>query len=71
MSNVQVRRIAHALGAEVTGVDLRQPLDDATFAAIKRASLDHFLLCFPKQDLTREQFIAFARRFGTPTTMLR
>ena len=48
------------------GVDLRQPLDDATFATIKRASLDHFLLCFPGQDVTREQFIAFARRFGTP-----
>ena len=66
MAKVEIRRIAHALGAEVTGVDLRQPLDDATFATIKRASLEHLLLCFPGQDVTREQFIAFARRFGTP-----
>ena len=29
-----------ALGAEISGVDLAQPLDDATFATIERAYND-------------------------------
>jgi taurine dioxygenase len=64
MSELRIDRMAHALGAKVTGVDLREPLDDATFKSIKSASLEHLLLCFPKQNLTREQMIAFAARFG-------
>jgi hypothetical protein len=64
MSNLPIQRIGHALGAKITGVDLRKPLDDAAFGIIKRASLEHLLLCFPQQDLTREQMIAFAGRFG-------
>jgi len=64
MAGIKVRKIAFALGAEVTGVDLREPLDDATFAEIKQASLDHLMLCFPKQQVTREQLVSFAGRFG-------
>ena len=36
-----VRRIAGALGAELAGVDLSEPLDDAVIADIRRALLDH------------------------------
>ena len=52
-----------ALGAEVRGVDLRQ-VDDADFAAIHRAWLDHLVLLFRGQELNDDDLIAFSRRFG-------
>jgi alpha-ketoglutarate-dependent taurine dioxygenase len=60
-----VGRIAGALGAEVAGVDLREPLDDAAIAEIRRALLDHQVIFFRDQHLTPEQHLAFGRRFGS------
>ena len=59
-----VRRLAYALGAEVTGVDLRQALSDETIAEIRQAWLDNLVLCFPGQDLGPQEQIAFCSRFG-------
>ncbi len=61
---IGVDRLAGALGAEITGVDLAQPLGNETFAEIHRAFLDHQVIYFRDQDLTPEQYIAFARRWG-------
>ncbi|MFO0997322.1 MAG: TauD/TfdA family dioxygenase [Alphaproteobacteria bacterium] len=63
-SRIEVRPIAGALGAEILGVDLSLPLDDETFALIKRAHLDHLVIFFPDQKLTPSQHKDFARRFG-------
>ncbi len=52
-----------ALGAEIQGVDLRT-IDDAGFARIHRAWLDHLVLLFRGQELTDDDLIAFSRRFG-------
>jgi taurine dioxygenase len=52
------------VGAEVRGVDLRS-IDDATFAEIYRAWLDHAVLLFRDQRLSDTDLIAFSRRFGT------
>jgi taurine dioxygenase len=60
---LEIRKLSHALGAEVVGADLGK-LDDPTFQQIRSAFLDHCILLFRDQDLTREQFIAFSRRFG-------
>jgi alpha-ketoglutarate-dependent taurine dioxygenase len=60
-----VRRIAGALGAEVSGVDLGEPLDDAVIAEIRQALLDHQVIFFRDQHLTPEQRLAFGRRFGS------
>jgi taurine dioxygenase len=60
-----VQPVAGALGAEITGVDLSRPLDDDTFAAVHTALLDHHVIFFRDQELTPDQQIAFARRFGT------
>jgi taurine dioxygenase len=63
-SRIEVAPIAGALGAEVLGVDLRDPMDDALFAEIRQAFHDHSVIFFRDQDITPEQHIAFARRFG-------
>jgi len=52
-----------ALAAEVQGVDLRR-VNDAQFAAIHRAWLDHAVLLFRGQALADADLIAFSRRFG-------
>ena len=52
-----------AFGATVTDVDVAA-LDDATFDELYIAWLEHGLLVFPDQHLSRAEQNAFARRFG-------
>ena len=52
------------LGAEVTGLDLSQPLADEDFKRIHRAHLDHHVVVFRDQRITPDQQITFSRRFG-------
>jgi taurine dioxygenase len=61
---MEVRKLAHALGAEVIGVDITQPLDAATIAAIRAAWMEHLVLVIRGCDLTPEQHIRFSRYFG-------
>lgn len=61
---LEFRKVSNALGAEVIGADLRQPLEDSTYERIRAAFVDYGLLLFRDQDITREQFVAFSRRFG-------
>ena len=65
-NSIEIRPLAGAIGAEIFGVDLSAPLDDATLAAIRRAWLDHLVIFFRDQDLPPAEFLAFARRFGQP-----
>lgn len=53
-----------ALGAEVLGLDLSQPLATADLARLHRAHLDHHVLVFRDQRITPAQQVAFSRRFG-------
>ncbi|MFM9885010.1 MAG: TauD/TfdA dioxygenase family protein [Burkholderiales bacterium] len=59
-----VQRIAGALGAEISGVDLREPIDDALMASIRAIWLEHLVIFFRDQALTTGQFLAFAKRIG-------
>lgn len=61
--HITVNPIAGALGAELSGVQLGN-LDDATFQEIHTALLEHQVVFFRDQELTREQHKAFGRRFG-------
>jgi taurine dioxygenase len=61
-----VEPLAGALGAEISGVDLAGPLDDETVAAIRRVWLEHLVVFFRDQELTLDQFLAFARHIGNP-----
>ena len=51
-------------GAEVRGLDLREPLGDSTHAALNQAFLDHHVLVIRDQDLTPGQFKTAACVFG-------
>jgi alpha-ketoglutarate-dependent taurine dioxygenase len=61
---IEVERIAGALGAEVSGVDLSKPLDDVVFDEIHRAWLENQVLFFRDQEMTSQQYLAFAKRWG-------
>jgi len=64
-ANFDVRPIAGAIGAEILGVDLRDPQPDL-IAAIRAAWLEHLVVFFREQELDAEQFLALARAFGEP-----
>lgn len=61
---IEVKPVAGALGAEIEGVDLSAPLDDETFAEIRRAFLENLVIFFRDQRITPDQQKAFGRRFG-------
>ncbi len=52
------------IGAEIEGIDLRGDLPDEAIAEIRQALLTYKVIFFRDQDISPEQHIAFARRFG-------
>ncbi len=56
--------LSAALGAELSGVDLSQPLDDATVASIRAAWLEHLVLVFRDQRVSDADLVAFSRHVG-------
>ena len=64
---VTVTRVGVNLGAEISGVDLRQPLSDEAFDAIQAALVEHELIIFRDQEITSDNLIEFGRRFGQLT----
>lgn len=60
----KTEKLSDALGAEVSGVDLAQPLAPAVFAGIRAAWLEHLVLRFRGQKLSDPQLLAFSRNFG-------
>jgi taurine dioxygenase len=61
---LEIRKTGAALGAEIRGIDLSQPLDDKTFQGIVDAFHEHEVVYFRDQKLRPEQHVAFSRRFG-------
>ena len=61
---LDVHRTTPKCGAEVSGIDLSQPLDDACIAELRSALAEHGVLFFRDQRMTPEQQKAFGRRFG-------
>jgi taurine dioxygenase len=59
-----ISKLTEHTGAEVRGLDLREPLDDATHAALNRAFVNHHVLVIRDQDYTPEQFKRAAQVFG-------
>lgn len=66
-AGVTVTKTGVHLGAEISGVDLRQPLSNAQFKAVEAALVEHELLVFRRQDISSDQLLAFGRRFNELT----
>lgn len=61
-----IRQIAGALGAELQGVDLTQPLTADLQQAVRAALLQHQVIFFRDQNLSTGQFMRFAQALGQP-----
>jgi len=61
---LSVAPLTPTIGAEIGGVDLREPLDDGLFAELHRALLEWKVIFFRDQRIDGEQHRAFAARWG-------
>lgn len=61
---ITIRQLHPLFGAEISGVDTGQPMDDAAFAEIRAALDEYSVLVFHDQSLDDDRQIAFSRRFG-------
>lgn len=64
MSDLEIRPVTGVLGAEISGIDLREEQPRETIDRLRAALLEHLVLFFRDQPISVEQQIAFARRFG-------
>lgn len=62
--HIEVSPLTRSLGAEVQGVDLSRQLSDDVFEELHRAFLERLVLFFRDQHMSREQHVAFGKRFG-------
>ena len=62
---ITVTRLAPSFVAQVDGVDITRPVDDATWARIRAAFEEHSVLVFRGRPLDDDTQIAFSRRFGS------
>src|SRR5262245_60601320 len=66
-SPITVRQLGAFLAAQVTGVDLKRPLDAPVIEAIKQALAELGVLVFPNQTISSEDLKRFGRYFGELT----
>ena len=68
MRALQIKKVTRVIGAEISGVSLKEPLHPEDRAAIEAALLEHHVLFFRDQDITPEEQVEFSRQFGTIST---
>ncbi|HYC48609.1 MAG TPA: TauD/TfdA family dioxygenase [Burkholderiales bacterium] len=61
---MSIHKLGEPLGAEITGIDIGEPMSDATFKRVEEAFHEHCVLVFRDQHLSAEQHTGFSRRFG-------
>ncbi len=61
---IQVQPLSRAVGAEVVGVDLSQDVSDIIVDEIRQALGEYGVLLFRDQNLSPEDHVEFARKFG-------
>ncbi len=64
MTELEIRPVAGACGADVSGVDMSEDLGENVIGELRQALLDHQVLFFRDQEMTPEQHKDFGRRFG-------
>ena len=61
LARLETVPLSKHIGAEIKGIDLREPLDAGTMAAIHQAWLDHCVLLFRGQSFSQEDFQSFSQ----------
>jgi taurine dioxygenase len=61
---ITTQLLSGSLGAEIKGIDLTQPLNDNTYAEIRRLLVAHEVIFFREQDISPSQHKALAESFG-------
>ena len=61
---MQITKIREHIGAEVTGIDLREPIDEPTRKRLNEAAAEHVALVIRDQKFTAAQYQAAAQLFG-------
>ncbi|MEL0105878.1 MAG: TauD/TfdA family dioxygenase [Rhodospirillaceae bacterium] len=65
-STLRITPLSEHIGAEVTGIDLKQPLDPETKAKLNQALLDHIALVIRDQSFSAPEYAEAVRAFGKP-----
>jgi alpha-ketoglutarate-dependent sulfate ester dioxygenase len=65
--SVKVKPIAGHIGAEIHGVDLKQPVSDEAVAVVRQALLKWKVVFFRNQNIGHAEQVAFTSRFGEVT----
>ena len=68
--SIRIRPLTTHIGAEVEGIDLREPLSPAQAEEIHTAMDRHAVLVFHGQPLTNEQHLAFTTALGPLETLM-
>ena len=63
---ITIKPLGKHTGAEVTGIDLREPLDDETKQQLNAALVEWCCLVFPGQDLSPDDYIKAVALFSKP-----
>lgn len=63
-SRIEARPTSGAVGAEILGIDLSRDLEDSDIEELRAAFNEYGVIFFREQNLSPEQHIAFAERFG-------
>src|SRR3954469_16853873 len=66
MSDFTVTPLTPSIGAEISGIDLAEPIDGAIRERLSHALAEYLALVFHDQSLTPEQYLAAAEAFGPP-----
>jgi len=64
LGDIEIVPFEAGLGAEIHGVDIREPLSPRDRDRIRAAWLEHLVLRFREQPLSDAQHMAFTRQFG-------
>ena len=63
---MNIKKIAGALGAELSGFDLSKGVPSSLAAELRRVFLEHQVIFMRNQNLTPAQFLDFGRAMGEP-----
>jgi taurine dioxygenase len=66
MAHPTINSLGETFGAEVIGLDLRQPIEPEIIEDLNQALLDHVVLVIRNQDLTAQEFRDGMANFGEP-----